>query len=76
MPHVIIKCYKGRSEEVLQGCADKVAMEVANTLGCDMSSVSVSVKEYDKEDWKPEVWDRDIAPEMDSLYKKPGYTCS
>lgn len=75
MPHVVIKCYKGRTEEVKQKCVDKVAQDVAELMGCDLSSVSVSVKEYDKEDWKPQVWDKEIAPEMDSLYKKPGYTC-
>ncbi|MBO4637077.1 MAG: tautomerase family protein [Clostridiales bacterium] len=75
MPHVTIKCYKGRPEDVLRKCADKVASDVAELLGCDLSSVSVAVKEYEKEDWKPQVWDTEIAPEMETLYKKPGYSC-
>ncbi len=29
MPHVEIKCYPGRTEEVKQKCADKVAADVA-----------------------------------------------
>ena len=32
-------------------------------------------KEIEKEEWKDKVWDTQIAPEKDSLYKKPGYTC-
>ena len=44
-------------------------------MGCDVSSVSIAIKEINKEDWKASVWDAQITPEMDSLYKKPGYTC-
>ena len=44
-------------------------------MGCDASSVSIAIKEIEKDDWKVKVWDKEIAPEMNSLYKKPGYTC-
>ena len=73
MPHVTIKCYKGRTEEVKQKCADKIAKDIAELLGCDISHVSISIKDYAKEDWKEQVWDVDIEPEMNELYKKPGY---
>ncbi|MBO4243381.1 MAG: tautomerase family protein [Clostridiales bacterium] len=75
MPHVVIKCFKGRTEETKKKCADKVAEDVAQILGCNLSSVSVDIKEYDKEDWKPEVWDKEIKPRMEKLVKKPEYTC-
>ncbi|MBR3340491.1 MAG: tautomerase PptA [Clostridiales bacterium] len=75
MPHVEIKCYPGRTEEVKTKCAEEVAKTVAASLGCDESSVSVAIKEIEKEEWKNKVWDTQIAPEKDSLYKKPGYTC-
>ena len=74
MPHVEIKCYPGRTEEVKQKCADKIAADVAELMGCDISSVSVAIKEVEKEDWKEKVWDKEIEP-LDALYKKPGYTC-
>ena len=32
MPHVVIKCYKGRSKEQLQRAADKIAKCVAEEL--------------------------------------------
>ena len=73
MPHVTIKCYKGRTEEVKQKCADKIAKDIAELLGCDISHVSISIKDYEKADWKEKVWDVDIEPEMDELYKKPKY---
>ncbi len=75
MPHVEIKCFPGRTEEVKTKCAEEVAKAIAETMGCDVSSVSIAIKEIDKDDWKSKVWDTLIAPEKDSLYKKPGYTC-
>jgi 4-oxalocrotonate tautomerase len=75
MPHVEIKCYPGRTEEVKTKCAEAVAKAISETMGCDTSSVSIAIKEIEKEDWKAKVWDTQITPEMDSLYKKPGYTC-
>ena len=74
MPHVEIKYYPGRTEEVKIKCAEEVTKAVAASLGCDESSVSVAIKEIVKEDWKEKVWDKEIAPD-NNLYKKPGYTC-
>ena len=74
MPHVEIKCYPGRSEEVKSKCALEVSKVVAETLGCDESSVSIAIKEIAKEDWKEKVWNPQIVGD-DNLYKKPGYTC-
>lgn len=73
MPHVEIFCYPGRSDEQKTGCAEKVAEAVAQTLGCDTSSVSVTVKEIRKEDWKEKIWDAKIIPDDSEMYKKPGY---
>lgn len=75
MPHVEIKCYPGRSEEVKAKCAEEVTKAIAETMGCDASSVSIAITEIEKDDWKLKVWDKEIAPSMESLYKKPGYTC-
>jgi 4-oxalocrotonate tautomerase len=74
MPHVEIKCYPGRSEEVKSKCALEVSKVIAETMGCDESSVSIAIKEIAKEDWKEKVWDPQIAGDK-NLYKKPGYTC-
>lgn len=75
MPHVEIKCYPGRTEELKKKCADKVAEAVAETFGCSISSVSVAIKEIPKEEWKEKVWDVEIVPNEKNLYVKPGYTC-
>ena len=75
MPHVEIKCYPGRTEEQKKLCAEKVAQSLTDTLGCPPSSITVAIKEIPQELWKTEVWDVSIAPEVDTLYKKPEYTC-
>lgn len=75
MPHIEIKCFPGRSEEQKELCAEKVAQAAAEALGCKLSSVSVAIKEVEQADWKPQVWDKQIVPDADCLYKKPRYTC-
>lgn len=74
MPHVVIKCYPGRSEEQKLKCAEEVTKAITETMSCDASSVSIDIKEVAKEDWKSSVWDKEITP-VENLYKKPGYTC-
>ncbi|NLO82329.1 MAG: 4-oxalocrotonate tautomerase [Clostridiales bacterium] len=75
MPHVEIKCFPGRTEEQKKKCADKIAEDLVDILGCDLSSVSVVIREIPKEEWKEKVWDVDIVPNEKCMYKKPGYTC-
>ena len=74
MPHVVIKCFPGRTEEQKTKCAEEVTKAIAETMGCNESSVSVDIKEIAQDDWKDQVWDKEILP-LESLYKKPGYTC-
>ncbi len=75
MPHVEIKCYEGRTDKVKRECAERVAEAVSKTLGVNLSSVSVAIKDYPASDWKKEVWDKNIIPDEKYLYKKPQYTC-
>ena len=75
MPHVEIKCFPGRSEEQKKLCAERVAENIAEILGCNVSSVSVVIKDVSEADWKEKVWDANIIPDAKYLYKKPGYTC-
>ena len=74
MPHVEIKCFPGRTQEQKTRCAEEVTKAIAETMGCNESSVSVAIKEVAQDDWKAKVWDTQIASD-DKLYKKPGYTC-
>lgn len=73
MPHVEIKCFSGRTEEQKRRCAKKVAEDISEILGCEISCVSVAIKDVDRKNWKEEVWDKNIIPEKEYLYKEPEY---
>lgn len=74
MPHVTIKCYPGRTEEIKQRAAQRIAKTVAEELGSKLSSVSVVIEEVDKEEWGEKVYNSEIKGNPD-LYVKPGYNC-
>ena len=73
MPHIVIKCYKGRSKEQLKKTADKIAACAAEELNVNLSSVSVSIEEVDKENW-PDIYHKEIYGNRDNLYVEPQYT--
>jgi len=74
MPHIEVKCYPGRTEEQKSLLAQKIAEDVSEIFGSGMSTISVAIRDVPQEDWKEQVWDRDIVPNEALLYKKPGYT--
>ncbi|MGL9727233.1 tautomerase family protein [Enterococcus sp. DIV0756] len=62
MPHLSVKLYPGRTEEVKQDLANKLQDFVVKELGCDPKVVSVSFKEIEADKWK-DVIDDEIAGE-------------
>lgn len=73
MPHVIVKLYPGRSDEVKTQLADEITKDVAEIAGCEEKSVTVAIEEIKPEDWAEKVYKPDILDKQESLYKKPGY---
>lgn len=73
MPHVDIKCYPGRTPEQKRLLAEKIAEDVAEIFQTDKGCVSVAITDIEQEEWKRQVWDKEIEPNMDLLYKKPEY---
>jgi 4-oxalocrotonate tautomerase len=73
MPHIVIKCYKGRSDETKKAAAQRVREAIVQTMGCDEASVSVSVQDVEKSDWKS-VYDSEILADEKNLIIPPGYT--
>lgn len=62
MPHLSVRMYPGRSEEVKQALAEKLQDFIVKELGCEPNVVSVSFKEIEADRWK-EVIDEEIAGE-------------
>ena len=73
MPHVIVKLYPGRSNQIKTQLADEIAKDVVAIAGCEEKSVSVAVEEIKPEDWAEKVYRPDILDNQQGLYKKPGY---
>lgn len=72
MPHIVVKCYKGRSDEQKRTVAEKLAESAAQAFVIEKSAVSVSVEDVEKSDWK-KVYDEEIRGKPDSLFVEPGY---
>lgn len=73
MPHVNIKLYPGRSEEVKKELANKIAKVVSEMAGTSLGSISVAIEEIEKENWMKDVYEKDIIEKRELLYKEPEY---
>lgn len=70
MPHINIKMYPGRSEEVKAKLAKHTKEFMVKELEMDEKFISVSVEDIDKEKWQSEVMDK-IKDE--ELYERPNF---
>jgi len=73
MPHVIVKMYKGRSDDVKRKLAQKIMDQVTAIAGCEEKVVSVAIEEFDPADWPEKVYQPDILEKKGDLVIKPGY---
>jgi 4-oxalocrotonate tautomerase len=73
MPHVIVKLYPGRSDQVKNRLAEEIVKNVVAIAKCEEKSVSVAIEEIESADWPEKVYKPDILDKLDTLYKKPGY---
>ncbi len=65
MPHISIKMYPGRSEEVKRALAEKTRDFLMKEMNMEAKYFSVSIDEVEKDNWQEEVADK-ILP--DNLY--------
>ncbi len=73
MPHIIVKLYPGKTEAQKQELADEIVKDVMNVLQSKEMAISVAFEEIAPEEWKDKVIGPDIEPNLETLYKKPGY---
>lgn len=74
MPHVDIKCYpRELTQEQKKALADDISRVLQKHLQAAEHTVSVALGYISPEHWKTQVYDREIAPQMNNLAKKPGY---
>lgn len=70
MPHIAIKMYPGRSEELKKEIAVKTRDFLAREIGMEEKFFSVSVEDIEKDQWQEEVVDK-IA--KDDLYVESNF---
>ena len=73
MPHIIIKLYPGRSDELKTKLANKVTEALVETISAKEDSISVDIQEVQPKSWAKGVFKTEILANYDKLYKKPGY---
>ena len=72
MPHIVIKMFPGPSKEAQQKAAEEIREIVEKTLGKSKKYTSVSVEEYEFDEWEG-VYNEYIK-DNDKVVLKPGYT--
>ena len=74
MPHIVIQMYPGRSHDDKTRLTEAIVRDVCQHTGCAESSVSVAIEDVSAPDWPEKVYRAEIAPALETLYKKPGYS--
>ncbi|RYZ89596.1 MAG: 4-oxalocrotonate tautomerase [Proteobacteria bacterium] len=73
MPHVNLKMYAGRSEEEKKLLAAKISESIRSTLGVEDKYITVAIEDVKDDEWADKVYKKEITPNIEKLYKKPGY---
>ena len=73
MPHVIVKMYPGRSEQLKADLAAAIVKNVMSITNVGDDAVSVAIEEVAPGEWVEKVYKADILNGAAKLYKKPGY---
>jgi 4-oxalocrotonate tautomerase len=75
MPHIDIKCFpRDLNDDQKAALAQDIVQVIIRHFDSKDSSVSVALNQVQPEDWKVQVWDTEIGPNLDKLIKKPGYS--
>ncbi|MDI6046858.1 tautomerase family protein [Flavobacterium yafengii] len=73
MPHVIIKMYPGTSKELKEKIAQEITKTLMTIADKPEAAISIGITEIAEDAWMEEVYSKEILPNMENLYKKPGY---
>lgn len=72
MPHIVVKLWPGRDDEIKANLAKKIANAVVEELKVDIGDVSVAFEEIDRSDWGEQVYKKEIK-DKPNIYVKPNY---
>ncbi|URA09286.1 tautomerase family protein [Thermospira aquatica] len=74
MPHIIVKMYPGRTMEQKKALTEAIREALIQSIGADPKTISLAIEEIPPSEWKEKVYDKEIVPQMENLWIKPGYT--
>jgi 4-oxalocrotonate tautomerase len=69
MPHVIVKLYPGRTEELKKILADEITKTVMRVLNSRENAISVGIEDVAPADWPEKVHQFDIVSKAETIYK-------
>lgn len=72
MPHIVVKLWPGRNDEVKSNLAKRIAYDAAEELKVDIGDVSVAFEEISANDWGEQVYKKEIKDNK-NIYWKPSY---
>ncbi len=72
MPHIIVKLWPGRNDEIKNKLAKRIASTVVEELNIDMGDVSVAIEEIPRDEWGEKVYKAEIK-DNPNIYQKPDY---
>ncbi len=72
MPHIVVKLWPGRNDDIKINLAKKIADAVAEELKVDIGDVSVAFEEVSSSDWGEQVYKKEIK-DNSNVYLKPSY---
>lgn len=72
MPHIVVKLWPGRNDEIKTNLAKKIADAVVEELKVDIDDVSVAFEEISRSDWGEKVYKKEIRDNK-NLYFRPNY---
>jgi 4-oxalocrotonate tautomerase len=73
MPHVSIKMYPTGSEEIKTKLAEEITQVIMKVADKSADAISIDIQEVEEAAWMDDVYATDIKPNLERLYKKPGY---
>lgn len=74
MPHLNLKYFpRNLNEQEKQELVNALAEVLKQHLNTADETISIEMHEVNPSDWKAQVYDPIIKPNLDSLAKKPGY---
>lgn len=73
MPHFQVKLLEGKTEAQKQQLAQELVKAAQKVIGYGDESFSVSIEDFTSNEWKTEVYPKEIMGRKEILYKAPGY---